>query len=225
MRKVLLLALVGLMGLTLVGCSAIGFGFGASLEGSGNITSEQRQVGDFTRIDLSAVGEVVVTQGEIAGLTVETDDNLQGALKSDVRDGTLYLSIAPDTTIHRATRITFSVTVSELNALSLSGAGTIAARNLSGEQLTIRNSGIGSVTVSGNVREQDVIISGLGSYDGAALASQRATVELSGMGGAVVNVRDQLDVTLSGAGGVEYIGTPEVRQNVSGGGAVHQRPF
>src|SRR5688500_278447 len=104
MRKVLLLALVGLMGLTLVGCSAIGFGFGTSLEGSGNITREQRQVEDFTGIDLSAVGEVVVTQGEVASLTVETDDNLHAALQSDVRDGTLYLSIAPDTTIRRATR-------------------------------------------------------------------------------------------------------------------------
>jgi hypothetical protein len=223
MWKVIQLALAGMMGLALAACGQIQIGPGAALQGSGNITTQQHQVSDFARIDMSGVGDVVITQGEAASLTVEADDNLQAALQSEIRDGTLYLSVAPNTTIRQATRITFVVTVRELSAIRLSGAGTITARDIRGEQLVVHHSGVGSITVGGVVRAQDVTVSGLGSYDGTELVSERATIDLSGIGGAVVQVREQLNATVSGIGNVEYLGSPEVHQQLSGGGAVSQR--
>lgn len=214
--------LLVLLGLALSGCSIVSLRTG-QIQGSGNITTETRDVGAFTVIDVAGVGEVVITQGDTNSLTVETDDNLHAIVLGDVRDDTLYLGIKANQGFSDATRITFTVTVKELTAISFSGAGTVSVRDLSGEQLTVNHSGAGRVTVAGTVGEQRVTLSGAGNYDGAALASERAMVELSGFGSVVVNVSERLDATVSGAGSIAYIGSPELHEQVSGLGSIQQR--
>lgn len=221
MSRLVLLTLVGLLGLSLAGCVAIGGR--ERVRGSGTVTAEERGVAPFTAIDVSGIGELVITQGGDEALTVETDDNLHDVVVSEVRDGTLYLDFSSEVMVLSLSRIAFTLTVTELERITLSGAATIRVQDLDGAQLTVDNSGVGSVIVSGSVQEQHVILSGAGSYDGAALASDRATVDLSGVGSVVVNVRERLDATLGGAGRVEYIGTPEVHATGGGLGTIRQR--
>ncbi len=169
------------------------------------------------------MGEVVITQGDTDSLTVETDDNLQGVVLSEVRDNTLHISMRSDANLSHATRIAFTVTVKGLTQITLSGAATINASQLSGDTLTVMHSGAGTVTAAGTVAEQRVTLSGAGSYDGAALVSERASVDLGGMGSVVVNASERLDATISGAGSVAYIGSPELHQQVTGVGSIRQR--
>jgi hypothetical protein len=222
MYTILRLTLLVLLGLALSGCVMVNLGIG-QLRGSGNVTTETREVGAFTMIDVSGVGDVVITQGETHGLTVETDDNLQAIVLGDVRDDTLYLGINANQGFRDATRVSFTVTVKELTAISFSGAGTLSVRGFSGEQLTVNHSGAGPVTIDGTVVEQRVTLSGAGSYDGTALASERATVDLSGFGSVVVNASERLDATVSGAGSIAYIGSPELHEQISGLGSIQQR--
>lgn len=222
MRKMFLRTLLALLGLALSGCGVVNLGVG-QLQGSGNVTTEPREVGAFTAIDISGVGEVVITQGDTDSLTVETDDNLQAILLSEVRGDTLYLGMKPNVSLRNATRIAFTVTVKDLTQLTLSGAATVSARDLSGDQLTVDHSGVGTVTTVGTVMEQRVMLSGAGSYDGAALVSDQATIDLSGVGNVVVNVRERLDATVSGLGSVEYIGSPALQEHVTGLGTIRQR--
>ncbi len=223
MRKIILLTLLGLIALLLNGCGIAGFNIGTQLNGSGNVTTESREVGSFTAIDIAGVGEVVITQGEAEGLTVETDDNLQAIVLSDVRGDTLHLGIKPNVGMNNVTRMVFNVTVKDLTQITLSGAALVTVRNLSGDTLTVDHSGAGSITAAGTVNEQRVTLSGAGSYDGAGLASDRATVDLNGLGSVVVQVRERLDATISGAGNIEYIGSPELYQEINGLGAIRQR--
>jgi hypothetical protein len=222
MSTILRLTLLILLGIALSSCSTVSLGVG-QLRGSGNVTTETREVGAFTAIDVSGVGEVVIAQGDTDSLTVETDDNLQGVVLSEVRDNTLHLSMRSGTSLGYATRMTFTVTVKGLTQITLSGAATINASQLSGDTLTVMHAGAGKVTTAGTMTEQRVTLSGAGSYDGAALASERATVDLSGMGSVVVNASKRLDATISGAGSIAYIGSPELYQQVTGVGSIRQR--
>lgn len=222
MYTILRLTLLVLLGLALSACGTVSLGLG-ELRGSGNVTTETRQVGAFTAIDVSGVGEVVITQGDVDSLTVKTDDNLQAIVLGEVRGDTLYLGIDANQGFSDATRVTFTVTVKKLTALSFSGAGTLSVRGLSGEQLTVNHSGAGQVTVDGTVMEQRVALSGAGNYDGAALVSERATIDLSGFGSVVVNASERLDATISGAGSIAYLGSPELHEQVSGLGSIRQR--
>ena len=220
MQKTLQITLIVLLGLALSGCNIASSPW---VQGSGNVTTEQREVGAFSTIDVADIGEVVIVQGDADGLTVATDDNLQAVVLSEVRGDTLYLGVRSNTKVSQVTQLIFTVTVKELKAITLSGAGTVSAPDLSGDQLRVDHSGAGTVTVGGTVREQWVTLSGVGSYEGAALISERATVELSGIGSAVVQVRDRLDASVSGAGSIAYIGSPELHERVSGVGSVGQR--
>jgi len=220
MQKTLQITLIVLLGLALSGCNIASSPW---VQGSGNVTTEQREVGAFSTIDVADIGEVVIVQGDADGLTVATDDNLQAVVLSEVRGDTLYLGVRSNTKVSQVTQLIFTVTVKELKAITLSGAGTVSAPDLSGDELRVDHSGAGTVTVGGTVREQWVTLSGVGSYEGAALVSERATVELSGIGSAVVQVRDRLDATVSGAGSIAYIGSPELHERVSGVGSVGQR--
>jgi hypothetical protein len=193
------------------------------VRGSGNITQQQREIGSFNAVNVTGVGVVEITQGDADRLTVATDDNLQDAILSEVRGDTLYLGMKPDVSLSKATQLTFIVTVKNLQRIALSGAAKITARDLKGAQLVIDHSGAGVVTTMGSITAQHVSLSGAGSYDGAALISDRTTVDLSGFGNVVVNVHTRLDATLSGAGSVEYIGSPELHKQISGLGSVRQR--
>ncbi|NTV62649.1 MAG: hypothetical protein HGA65_03805, partial [Oscillochloris sp.] len=186
MSTTLRLTLLVLMGLALSGCGIVSLGTAGQIRGSGNITTEAREVGAFTAIDISGVGEVVITQGDADSLMVETDDNLQAIMRGEVRGDTLYLGITPGQGFSDATRATFTVTVKQLTALTLSGAARVSVRDLSGDTLTVVHSGAGNVTTAGTVVEQRVTLSGAGSYDGAALMSERASVDRSGFGSVVV---------------------------------------
>ena len=222
MSTILRLPLLVLFGLALSGCAMVHLGVGP-LRGSGNVTTETREVGAFTAIDVSGVGEVIITQGGSDRLTVETDDNLQAIMVGDVRGDTLYLGIQANQSVNNATRIIFTVTVRNLTAINFSGAGTLSASDLSGEQLIVNHSGAGPITVAGTMMEQRVTLSGAGNYDGAALVSELATVDLNGFGSVIVNVRQRLDTTISGVGSIAYIGSPDLHEQVSGLGSIRQQ--
>jgi hypothetical protein len=59
------------------------------IEGSGAVISEQREVQNFDRIQLTGAGDVFITQEGVELVIVEADDNLLPYIETEVRAGTL----------------------------------------------------------------------------------------------------------------------------------------
>jgi hypothetical protein len=165
---------------------------------------------------------LVIDQTGAESLTLEGDDNVLALVTTQVRDGALKIDFKSNTLVN-PTRLKFTLSVKSLNAITLSGAGSITANNLSAEALAITSSGAGKITTAGKTIDQSVTLSGAGSYDGAAFDSETASVQISGFGGAVVKVSRELKASISGAGSIEYIGSPQVTQDISGVGSIRQR--
>jgi hypothetical protein len=107
--------------------------------------------------------------------------------------------------------------------VDISGGGDVDVEGLEGEVLTVVISGLGDLHIEeGEVKEQEILISGGGNYRARGMESADAEVRLSGLGSATVRVHDNLKVTISGGGSVEYIGSPTVEQDISGLGHVKQ---
>lgn len=207
------------------------------IRGSGNVVTEDRAVSDFNCVSLTGAGDVIITQGEEEALTVETDDNLMGYIKTEVRGRTLILGFT-DEAKHKSFRpskgIKFNLSVKEVAYLELLGAGDIRASSLEAERLEIllrgagdvdigsftaqglvvRFDGAGDVELAGQVVEQGVFLNGVGNYRAADLESQTAVVEVNGTGRATVWATDTLDVRIPGPGSVEYYGDPQVTKNI-----------
>lgn len=220
------MVLIALLAAALAACTGI-FGRVSGTEivsGSGNVVTETREVSGFTAVTLQGFGKVIIDQNGSESLTITADDNFMPYLQTAVRGNTLYISNTDRTTFTNVTEMTFRISAAALNAVELSGAGSLEISNLNTENWRVKLPGAGSITVSGQTNSQTVELSGAGSYNAADLVSQQATITSSGAGTAVVQVSDSLDVTISGLGNVEYIGNPTVTQEINGVGSVRQRP-
>lgn len=203
--------------------------------GSGDVVTETRDVRNFDRVELSGIGDVTIYQDDEESLEIEAEDNVISHIITEVEDGTLKISfdrraVVPTKTIRftvtmREVRGLETLGVSDIRAddivtdelfLGISGTGNINIRDLQAERLQSTISGAGNLDVEGKVIDQKVNLTGAGSYNGEDLESKTAEIDITGLGKVTAWVADSLDVTISGTGGVDYYGSPQVSQQISG---------
>jgi hypothetical protein len=185
--------------------------------GSGQITSESRQVSGFSKVELSGSGELTIEQTGTESLTISAEENLLPKLTSEVSDDTLVLRSTSNAKIIPTQPIKYSLTVKDLSGLAVSGSGSVTMSKLATAALSTNISG----TASGTADQQDLKISGSGRYQAEQLTSKTVKVDMSGSGVASVHASDALDLHMSGSGTLTYTGDPkQVTQQISGSGKV-----
>jgi hypothetical protein len=220
----------------LAGCGGL-----RTVRGTGDMASEDREVGDFSAVDLAGIGNVLVEFGDKAALRIEAEENLLPYLESKVEGDTLNLGIREGVNIFPTQGIFYYLTVSDLEEITVSGLGNVDVPRLEGtntaitvsgggdinieelyaKDLKILISGVGDLTIGGGeVSDQAITITGGGNYNARELASQAANVSLNGLGSAAVWARDALNASITGGGSVRYIGHPQVTKNITGLGEV-----
>lgn len=84
-------------------------------------------------------------------------------------------------------------------------------------------SGSGRIEASGSAQSVRTNISGSGKLLAAALETNKCEVKISGSGDVEINVKNELDATISGSGSVAYKGNPsKVNSHSSGSGKVRK---
>lgn len=183
---------------------------------------ERREVSGFNAVRMHGVGELVITQGEREALTIESDDHILPLIESTVAGGTLSLGPKRGKRIRNLTQLVYTLTVTDLAAVTLDGDGITTIKDLSVDALTVNFRGAGDFTISGEARSQTVNIQGAGSYKGREFATAQATVRIQGSGEVVVRVSDSLNINISGVGDVVYFGDPTLTRKITGVGRVRQ---
>ena len=195
---------------------------GAGLRGSGDVTTEERDVSGFDRIVLEGAGGLLVDVGGRASLAIEAEDNLLPLLTSEVRASTLELGTSDPISPTRP--ITYTIGVPSLAGVSITGSGDAVVPDLDCGTLDIVVSGVGRFDLGGSCDRLDVSISGAADLDAADLTVATAAIEISGAGDAIVHATDDLRVSISGTGSVEYAGDPATEIDIDGAGTVRRRP-
>jgi hypothetical protein len=166
---------------------------------------------------------VVIEQGAVESLTVTGDDNILSYIETEVRGSTLVLGEKSGVSLSPSKDIVFKVTLKKLDALDISGSGAAEAKGLRNAKMKIDVSGSGEVSAEGAADDLDISISGSGRFRGDGLKSKRASIDISGSGRAVVASSETLNATVGGSGSIEYIGDPQVHQDISGSGSIRKR--
>lgn len=84
--------------------------------------------------------------------------------------------------------------------------------------------GSGKIQAQGTVRKVKASISGSGRISAADLAAESCEVRISGSGDMEINVKEELDASISGSGNVTYSGDPKrVNSHASGSGHIRKR--
>lgn len=115
---------------------------------------------DFDAVEITGFGRVEVAQGEIAALSVTTDSAYLPRVVAQIENGQLTLGNVYAEDGLRPT-LTYRLTLPTVTQLSVSGGATIAAGELSSEQLTIEASG-GAVVEIGALETGPLTVIGRG---------------------------------------------------------------
>ena len=210
-----------------IGCTG-----GPTVRGSGNVVTEDRPVSGFHGVDVRNQGNLVISFGPEVKLVIEAEDNLQEHLAVEVRNGILQFdTVPPGTSIRNTDPIVYQLTVTSLDSLSASSAGSITTPAMEVDTLTVFISSAGSVHIesliahalkadlssagnlrilSGAVIDQHVSVSSAGRYDADGMSSEWAMVNLSSAGAATVLVNERLEADISSVGNLYYRGDPEL---------------
>ena len=214
MRRIVLVLLLVACGLVLSSCK-----FNRGIAGSGVRKTEKRDLKSFNAIDTTGGYEVEVTCQKPASFEIETDDNILPLIKTEVRDGILFVS--SDQQYHSAKLVTLRITLSDLNSVSTHGAGQIKIADAKSSDLRIESTGAASVVAAGTAGSVSISSTGAGEIDTTKLRAEKAKVDVTGAANVDVFASDQLDVTVAGASSVTYTGSPKVvNKHVSGIGSV-----
>ena len=214
---------------------------GKSVQGSGNIVTQEREVAEFSKVHLKGSGKVILTQGERQSLEIKTDDNIMPLIETDVSGSRLNISHGN----HRLRPTFFEVyiTIQQLKGVGISGSGDIVGNDLfvtdtlnveisgSGdmdlevetELLENKISGSGSLQLSGKAEEYTISVSGSGKINAFEMDAKHVAVRVSGSGDCRISASESLEARISGSGDVYYRGQPRIDAEISGSGSLNSR--
>ena len=237
MKKIYFLALIALLGL--FSCRFMG----KRIHGNSNIRSVDRTVSSFKEVEANGNIKLIVTQGDLKPVRIETDENLISYIEVlqegdritiQPRNG-VNLIPSGDLNVYVTSPTFKSIEVSGSSdivgqnkitspdeiSLSASGAGDIQME-VDAPKVSAGISGSGSVKLRGQAKDFDVDLSGAGHAYCYDLLTENTTVEISGAGSAQVYASVKLKASVSGAGNISYKGNASVSQEISGAGSVNK---
>lgn len=234
MKNIILSMFCAASALTITSCHRI--------NGEGPTITQTYGYTGFNGICAGIDGDVYFTQDSIYKVEIVGQANIISEIQTSVKNGILQMHFKPLANIGRHTRLTAYVSAPAAYNLDLTGSGTIKVlqplissdltlnvsgsgdvfvAQLNGTNLYSTISGGGNITVAnGNVRNETLEISGSGDINMLNILTKYCSTNTSGSGTTKVNVSNDLDVTISGSGGVYYLGNPSIHSSISGSGRV-----
>ena len=231
-KKIICLALItfliGFLLLVIVSCEI------SSVYGSGNIISEDRNVSEFSKVSISGSGNLFIEQGNEESLTIEAEDNILPLITNRVYGNTLTIGFKLMTNVTTTKNIEFHLKVRDIDSISATGSGNINCLGFSTNNLSIKTTGSGNVDISnlittnininstgsgnynlaGETDNLNLSFSGSGDCNAGELTSKKCKIKATGSGDFIVNVSNDLNVSINGSGGVSYIGNPTVDSSI-----------
>jgi len=197
-------------------------------------------VDDFDRIYFSGAGTVRVIQDGEPSVTAQGRKQTLDQLIIESSDGTLFIEsrdrTSDDLVLNLSIRnlrelvssgrslvLADSLKVGNL-ALAGTGAGSFRVQDLEADELQVSGSGGAEFSFSGQVNRHVIDLEGSGDYRAENLISKSVEANISGVTNVSLSVVELLDIHVSGAAQVRYVGSPYVSQKVSGAGSVKQDP-
>jgi hypothetical protein len=209
-----------------------------SLTGSGNVVTQEELISDFDKVDINSAFDAEINQGDAFKVIIRVDDNLVEHLQVEKQGSTLKIGLKPGISLVTDATLEAEISMPELTGIELSGAshGTIAGFN-STKKLSVDLSG--SSSLKGDIEAGETNFDASGSSDAVLTGSggnlkldasgssdvnlgdflvADADLDVSGASSVIVNPRGTLDVKVSGASNVTYLGNPTLG-NIDSSGA------
>jgi hypothetical protein len=234
MKKILLLSLLVVSLTTLIINQLTASNKSVCLKGNGNVTSIDRNISGFSKIDVKGAFEVIIVKSNEYNVKIEADENLLENIKTEVKDGKLYISNTKSICGYKEMKLMVYMPI--LNSISSSGASVIKSNdNFETEKFEIKSSGASeisaqintklliskysgasSIKLNGRADTHALETTGASSLKATELEVNKYAIDCSGASDCKIYVKDELSVTSSGASDIKYIGDPKISKSIKG---------
>lgn len=207
---------------------------------------EERDVKNFTAIQLSISADVYLTQADGYSFTIEGDESFLDKVITEVRGNTLVIKTERSNLRFLKSNTKIYITMPQIEGLAISGSGDIKAITpVVASDLTLKISGSGDIAIpdltlnslyaaisgsgdiaisgQGTASEANVKISGSGDVMLKGVRFQNADISIAGSGDAYVELAENLKARVAGSGDIVYSGNPLVEAKVSGSGTIRNK--
>ncbi len=189
------------------------------LSANAHAADQPRSLAPFTSVSNSGPVNLFIEVGKSQSVVVHGSDDYLADLQMDVVGDELRIHMKHDTHIddRHWNDMKVTITVPQLTAFSLSGAGQTTISHMSGDKLDLHFSGAGSLKADGSVRDLQLDVGGVGAIDTRELHAANVNANIGGVGSVRVWAGERLDAAVGGIGSLTYYGDPKV-VHTSGGG-------
>ena len=154
------------------------------LAGCSDVTmqTQTEDVSGFNKIQIDTFGEFIIEQGDQESLSIEAPRDYLRYVTTEVQNGVLVIGMRRGFLGTPIQHVTYTLTVKDLNELSISGAAAVKIFTLETEQMDINLTGAGSVEVDQlTARDLNVNLTSAGAIVIAG-AVDKQKVTISGRG-------------------------------------------
>ena len=205
-------------------------------------TKKNYYVAPFEAIEVNGVANVSFSQSDKVKVEATGPENYLPFVVIESHDGTLHVNTRQIGNKRAGNGVEIKISAPVLNRLSNKGVGNfrttsplktsnlhvenagvgdVRLTNIECEKLTISNTGVGNLTLSGRAEQADYQSNGVGDVNARELKAKDVTLRHRGVGDIICHASETIRIRASGVGNVVYYGSPHVlNQSKTGVGSL-----
>ena len=198
---------------------------GVILIDSGKLQTQQKNLSDFTIINIQSGFQTQISQGESYSVSITADNNVISRIDVSQTGNTLTIGLQLASIFNIGT-LKAQITMPDLQEIHLSsGANANVAGFVMAHDFSVSESGGSTIRVEGQANGLSALCSGGSDLQLSGLKVDTATIIMSGGSIGNVNVSGRLDADLSGGSSLVYAGNPTLGTiTTSGLSTITQQP-
>ena len=175
------------------------------LVGTKKIVFQERIIPTYSQIELLGNADIVLTEGNVGQIVVETSENVLPYIATEVKEGTLVIKLK-HYGVNYVPKLRIHIPIDEnFQKIAIVGKGIVTTHKNFSLQL----------------HSLEVVLKGDGNFLGKELSTRKAILFIAGAGNIEASVTEDVQAKIMGYGNISIFGNPPQRDtNIKGSGKI-----
>ena len=175
------------------------------LVGTKKIVFQERIIPTYSQIKVLGNADIVLTEGNVGQITVETSENVLPYIATEVKEGTLVIKLR-HYGVNYVPKLRIHIPIDEnFQKIAIVGKGIVTTHKNFSLQL----------------HSLEVVLKGDGNFLGKELSTRKAILFIAGAGNIEASVTEDVQAKIMGYGNISIFGNPPQRDtNIKGSGKI-----
>lgn len=192
--------------------------------GNKKIVFQERTVSAYSQIKILGNADIVLTEGNIGQIKVETSENVLSYVTTEVKGDILVIKLK-HYGVNYVPKLKVYVPIDEkFNKITIVGKAEVTLGehfSIELQTLEVTIKGQGNVQLQGKTEVLKVSVLGSGNFQGKELHTHKGTLSISGTGNIEASVTEEVQAKIMGYGHITIFGNPSKKDtDIKGSGKI-----